>query len=162
MWLRVTDDMTHETAGEVIRESWTVRYDYTVGEVASRFMAGIRAKKLLATRCAESAITYLPPRAYCERTFAPCEEWVEAASEGVVEASTVVVRGFANGPQAPYAIAFVRLGGIDTAVANYVHGLDLSDPRAAAARLTPGTRMRVEFDDAPTGRITDFHFVLAP
>jgi uncharacterized OB-fold protein len=143
----------------VVRESWTVRYDYTIGEVAGRFMEGIRDKRLLATRAARSNLTYLPPRAYCERTFAPCDEWVEAGFEGVVEASTVVTRGFEGGPEAPYAIAFVRLDGVDTAIANYVRGLDLSDPRAAAQRLAPGTRLRVEFVDQPTGKVTDFHFV---
>lgn len=143
----------------VLSESWTVRYDYTTGEVTGRFLAGIREKRLLATRCAQTAITYLPPRAYCERSFAPCDEWVEAGTEGVVEASTVVTRGFDGGPEAPYAIAFVRLDGVDTAIANYVRGLDLSDPRAAAAMLAPGTRLRVKFDDEPVGRITAFHFV---
>jgi uncharacterized OB-fold protein len=147
------------TGNGVVSETLTVHYDYTVGEVAARFMAGIRERKLLATRCAHSTLTYLPPRAYCERSFAPCEEWVEAGPEGVVEASTVVTRGFQGGPEPPYAIAFVRLDGIDTAVANYVRGVDLSDARAAAARLAPGTRLRVEFDPEPTGRITDFHFV---
>jgi hypothetical protein len=42
---------------------------------------------------------------------------------------------------------------------NFVRGEDLSDVPAAAARLRPGTRMRVEFIAAPVGRITDFHYV---
>jgi hypothetical protein len=42
-----------------------------------------------------------------------------------------------------------------------VRGLDLSDVPAAAAKLVPGTHVRVEFVDAPQGRITDFHYVLA-
>jgi uncharacterized OB-fold protein len=153
--------MIENGSPEVVREEWTVRYDYAAGEVTSRFLAGLREKKLLATRCRESAITYLPPRAYCERTFSACDEWVEAGREGVVEASTVVTRGFQGGPEPPYAIAFVRLEGVDTAVVNYVRGVDLSDVRAAAASLAPGTRLRVEFDDEPSGRITDFHFVPA-
>ncbi len=140
-------------------ETWTVRYDYATGEVAGAFMDGLKRRKILATRCSKSGLTYLPPRAYCERSFEKCDGWVEAGEEGVVEASTIVTRGFEGSRTPPFAIAFVRLDGVDSAIVNYVEGLDLSDVRAAAARLRPGTRLRVKFVDAPQGRITDFHFV---
>jgi uncharacterized OB-fold protein len=84
---------------------------------------------------------------------------VEAGKEGVVEASTIVTRGFEGSRTPPFAIAFVRLDGVDSAIVNYVEGIDLSDIRAAAGRLRPGTRLRVKFVDEPQGRITDFHFV---
>lgn len=156
----MTQQLPIETSG-VLSESWTVRYDYTIGATAARFMEGLREKRLLASRCSQSTLTYIPPRAYCERTLAACDEWVEAGTEGRVEASTIVTRGFEGGPQAPYAIAFVLLDGVDTAIANYVHGIDLSDVRAASEALAPGTRVRVEFIDEPTGKITDFHFLPA-
>src|SRR6266850_1805159 len=81
-----------ETAGsgEVITEVVTLRYDYSLGEVAGRFMAGLKEGKILATRCSKSGLTYLPPRAYCERSFEPCDEWVEAGQEGTIEAATIV------------------------------------------------------------------------
>ena len=73
-----------------------------------------------------SQLAYLPPRAFCERTFEPCDGWVEAGREGVIEASTIVVRGFEGKRPPPAAIAFVRLDGVDSAIANYVDGVDLS------------------------------------
>ena len=142
-----------------LTETWTVRYDYATGEVAGAFMDGLKRRKILATRCSKSGLTYLPPRAYCERSFEKCDGWVEAGEEGVVEASTIVTRGFEGSRTPPFAIAFVRLDGVDSAIVNYVEGIDLSDVRAAAGRLRPGTRLRVKFVDEPQGRITDFHFV---
>lgn len=144
-----------------VTETWTVRYEYATGEVAGTFMDGLKQRKILATRCSKSGLTYLPPRAYCERSFERCDGWVEAGSEGVIEASTVVTRGFEGSRTPPFAIAFVRLDGVDSAIVNYVEGLDLSDVRDAAARLRPGTRVRVEFVPEPEGRITDFFFVPA-
>ena len=144
--------------GEVITEQVTLRYDYALGEVAGRFMAGLKEGKILATRCSKSALTYLPPRAFCERSFEKCDAWVEAGLEGVIEASTVVMRGFEGKRKPPVAIAFVRLDGTDSAIGNYVDGVDLSDPDAAMRRLAPGTRVRVEFAEKREGRITDFSF----
>jgi uncharacterized OB-fold protein len=148
-------------ADDVIPGEWHVRYNYSVGKVAGRFFAGLREKRILATRCAASGLVYLPPRAYCERSFEPCEEWVEAGPDGVIEAATIVTARFEHLPEPPYAIAYVRLDGVDTAMLNFVHGLDLNDVPAAAARLEPGARAGVRFIDQPEGRVTDFHYVLS-
>ena len=143
----------------VITEQVTLRYDYALGEVAGRFMAGLKEGKILATRCSKSGLTYLPPRSYCERSFEKCDAWVEAGLEGVIETSTIVVRGFEGKRKPPVAIAFVRLDGTDSAIGNYVDGLDLSDYDAAMKKLAPGKRVRVQFADSREGRITDFSFV---
>jgi uncharacterized OB-fold protein len=145
----------------VIHGEWHVRYRYSVGKVAGEFFAALKDRKILATHCSKSGIAYLPPRAYCERSFEPCDGWVEAGHEGVIEAATIVTTQFEYLPPPPYAIAYVRLDGVSTALVNFVRGEDLSDVPAAAARLKPGTRVKVQFIDKPEGRITDFHYVLA-
>jgi uncharacterized protein len=149
----VTDD-----ENRVIHQDLTLTYDYAVGEVAGQFLDGLKEKKLLASRCSKSRLSYLPPRAFCERSFERCDGWVEAGGEGVIECSTIVVRGFEGKRPPPVAIAYVRLDGVDSAIANYVDGVDLDDYDAAIARLAPGTRVAVEFIDEPEGRVTDFSF----
>jgi uncharacterized OB-fold protein len=144
----------------VIHQELTLTYDYAVGEVAGKFLDGIKEGKLLASYCSKSKLAYLPPRAFCERSFEPCDGWVEAGTEGVIEASTIVVRGFEGKRPPPVPIAYVRLDGVDSAIANYVDDVDLSDFDAAMERLAPGARVRVEFVDEPEGRITDFSFKL--
>ena len=144
---------------DAISETVTLRYDYALGEVAGRFMAGLKEGKILATRCSKSALTYLPPRSYCERTFEKCDSWVEVGSEGTIEASTIVVRGFEGKRKPPVAIAFVRLDGTDSAIGNYVDELDLSNYEAAMQRIAPGKRVKVKFAPKREGRITDFSFI---
>lgn len=149
-----------EPARGYLTEQVTLRYDYAFGEVVGTFMEGLRNRKILATRCSKSAMVYLPPRAFCERSFEKCDSWVEAGHEGVIEASTIVVRGFEGSRPPPIAVAYVRLDGVDSAIVNYVEGLDLSDVEAAMRRIRPGARVRVEFIDEPKGSITDFHYCL--
>jgi len=145
----------------MIPAEWHVRYRYPAGDTATRFFAALRERRILATRCSASGISYLPPRAYCERSFQPCDDWIEAGSQGTIEAATIVSAAFENLPPPPYAIAYVRLDGVDTALLNFVRGLDLQDVEAAARRLRPGARVRVVFKAEPEGRITDFHYELS-
>ena len=145
----------------VIPGEWHVRYNYSVGKVAGKFFAGLKQKKILATYCSASDMSYLLPRAYCERSFQACDGWVEAAHTGVIEAATIVTAAFEHLPPPPYAIAYVRLDNISTAMINFVKGLELGDVPAAARLLEPGARVRVVFNDQPEGRVTDFHYVLA-
>ena len=150
-----------QPAAPFITAEVTLRYDYALGEVAGTFMDGLRQRKIMATRCSKSGMVYLPPRAFCERSFEKCDGWVEAGKEGVIEASTIVVRGFEGSRPPPIAVAFVRLDGVHSAIANYIEGVDLSDTESAMERIRPGTRVRVQFVPEPKGGVTDFFFVLA-
>jgi uncharacterized protein len=151
--------MAQEQQDDVITQTVSLRYDYSLGDVAKRFMQGLREKKLLATRCSRSGFVYLPPRAYCERSFELCDSWVEAGTEGVIEQSTIDFRGLPGKRQPPVAFGYVRLDGIDTAIVNYIENVDMSDIGAALKSIAPGTRVRVQFAEEPKGTISDFVFV---
>ena len=69
---------------------WQVRYRYPVGEVGARFFDALKHKRIVATSCSASGMTYLPPRAYCERSFEKCDGYVDAGSEGTIESATIV------------------------------------------------------------------------
>lgn len=152
---------TETVADDVIPGEWHVRYNYSIGKVAGTFFAALKEGRIIASHCSKSGLAYLPPRAYCERAFAPCDGWVEAGHEGEIEAATIVTAAFENLPPPPYAIAYVRLAGVSTAMLNFVRGVDLSDVKAAAEKLKPGARVRVVFAERREGRITDFHYELA-
>ena len=147
-------------APRVVHDEWRIRYEYPTGDVAARFFDALKERRIVATHCSASGMTYLPPRAYCERSFERCDSTVDAGLEGTIEAATIVSAAFENLPPPPYAIAYVRLDGVSTAMLNFVHGMDLSDVPAAARLLQPGTRVRVAFVDQPQGRVTDFHYLL--
>jgi len=63
-------------------------------------------------------------------------------------------------PDPPFAVAFVKLDGADTAMLNYVIGVDFSDLEKAADSLKIGTRVRVIFNEEREGKITDFKYTL--
>jgi uncharacterized protein len=143
----------------VIPEDWHLHYEYVAGPTATRFLMGLQEGRIEGTRSAASGIVYVPPRAYCERTFQPIDEWVEVGPGGVIEAATIIDQQFAGYREPPFALAFVRLDGADTALVNFLE-LEIGDLDEAAQRIAPGTRARARFKDERLARITDFAWEL--
>jgi hypothetical protein len=141
---------------------WDFEYTYFAGATASRFFAELRDhKRIVGTRCPGCERTLVPARAYCDACFIETDEWVTIGTRGQVDAFTIVAMKFPGLPDPPLAIAYVTLDGADTAILNYLHGVDLTDIDAAAEVLMHRPSVEVVFDDEPQGRITDFHFLLA-
>ena len=65
---------------------WHIKYNYTAGEVASKFLLEVRDnKKIMGTRCDKCKKVYVPPRKFCEECFVPTTEWVEVENVGEIE-----------------------------------------------------------------------------
>lgn len=150
------------TQGEmvVIPAAWHLEFKHAAGKAASRFLVALRDRQvLLASPCPQCGRVFVPPRSFCEDCFVRTDEnWLEVGPEGRTEAFTVTYAAFPGYPAPPYAIAYVRPDGASTAIANFVQGIDLSDPQAAATALAIGTRLRAVFRPKREARITDFHW----
>ena len=145
-----------------IAQHWDIHYRHPAGQTGSEFFRALRDKRLLGRRCPGCRRVLLPPRGFCDRCFVDTGEWVPVEPEGVLEAFTIVAQKFTGLPDPPYVIAYGRLRNADTAMANYLRGMDLSDIPSAAKRLRIGMPIRAVFCDHPDGRMTDFWFELVP
>jgi hypothetical protein len=149
-----------QTEQITIPGSWNLAFEHAAGRAASRFLVALRDRQvLLASPCPSCGRVRVPPRSFCEDCFVPTsDEWVEVGPAGTIESFTITYADFPGYRQPPYAIAYVRLDGASTAIGNYVEGVDLSDPDAAAAALAIGTPVRAVFSERREGRVTDFHW----
>ncbi len=139
-------------------QTWDLSYRHALGTTTSKFLAALAEGKILARTTADGRIV-VPPRSYDDRTHTATGDWVEVANEGVIEMFTVVYEPFRGLPAPPYALAYALLDGADTALVGYVKGLDLSDSKAAVARLKQA-RVVVKFAEKPTGTAADYWFEL--
>lgn len=144
-----------------LTQKWDIIYTHATGETAGKFLSGVANGTILGKRCPTCNRVLVPPRTFCDRCYISTGDWVEVEKEGVIEAFTIVYQPFKSYPEPPYALAYVRLDGSDTAILNFVKGVALSDPKAASERLKIGTRVKVVFNDNREGRVTDFWYVLA-
>ena len=77
---------------------WHIKYNYTAGEVASRFLLEVRNnKKIMGTRCDKCTKVYVPPRKFCEECFVTATEWVELDNVGEIESFTFGPRKLSAG-----------------------------------------------------------------
>jgi uncharacterized protein len=90
----------------------------------TRFYAGLRAAKLLGTRCTNRACQerriWLPPRAYCPDCLRPME-WVEAPQTGTIFTHTTVeYPGSSFKLSTPCPLISVSLEGVCTKMMSYL------------------------------------------
>lgn len=138
---------------------WDFGYQYFAGETASRFFNALRDDgKIYATACPKCARKLVPARSFCDACFVEAEGWYEMGGEGRLDIFSIVGTQFPGLPPPPFVIGYATLDGADTALLNYVTGIDLSDLDAAAEQLIKRPRIRVRFAERREGRITDFHF----
>jgi uncharacterized OB-fold protein len=138
---------------------WNLSYDIHLGATWSRFMGGLREKKILANGCTSCSRVFVPPQAYCESCFEPAGEWQQLPDEGVLEVYTVAWHGFTGGPQPPYAIGGIRLDSASTLLMHWIVGIDFEPGGDVRDVLPFGTRVRAVWAPERTGGILDIaHF----
>ncbi|WP_214103365.1 Zn-ribbon domain-containing OB-fold protein [Acrocarpospora catenulata] len=151
------------TAALIHDVRWEIDYRVRLGRAWSRFMRGLRDRKLLASTCDHCDRTYLPPQSYCEACYEPITRWQECEPVGTLRTATIVYQGFDGGPQAPYAVGAIEIDGTHSLLMHFVGGVDLSDVDAARKALRGGVRVRAVWADERTAAITDIaHFAVAP
>ena len=83
-----------------------LRYQFTAGEAASRFLGEVKQGRLVGQRCPECNNVYIPPRGACAACGVPTKEEVEVSDKATVESFTIVWIPIPNNPiQPPYIIA---------------------------------------------------------
>lgn len=143
-----------------VKGHWDFRYTYFAGDAASRFFHELRNKRIMGSLCPACERVLVPARGFCDSCYVDTTEWREVGSLGTLETFTILTSSFPGLPDPPVVVGYVMLDGANTAVLNFVGGIDLTDLDAAATTLLDRARVRVEFVDECQGRITDFRFVL--
>ena len=128
---------------------------YTVGTAGERFLREIKDNgRLMGTRCTGCALTYVPPRIYCERCFASLSEWKEVPGRGTVHTFTLAYYGLEGRRlERPDILALVRLEG---AHGGLVHRLGGVEP--SAVRIGMAVEMVLKPKGQRQGSILDIRY----
>lgn len=130
-------------------------YRYTSGVAGERFFVALRdTGEILAARCDDCGLRYLPPRAYCEVCLHATSQWTPVKGPATVESSaTMHVDEHGTRLENPQVWAVLRWKGIHGGL---VHRLAV-DP----SRVRPGLQVRpvLRPPQDRLGNITDIlHF----
>jgi uncharacterized OB-fold protein len=109
-------------------------YRYTAGVAGQRYLTELRKGKLVGTRCDACAITYLPPRIYCEKCLRRIDRWVEVKGPAKLYSYTVVrIKGRTD------VIGLARFAGVEGGILGHLD--------SGSARLAIGARVKLRIAD---------------
>lgn len=143
---------------EQIDYTMTLDFDHAYGHYYGTLFDGVKTgRRIRGVKCSRCAKVLVPPRPQCEVCFAPTSEWVDVASTGTIQASSVVhIEFVGQRRKPPYVYAEIVLDGASTRLIHTVGGVDPDEAKTAAA---PGARVRAVWSDRHTGSLADIdHF----
>ena len=136
--------MTTLTAPHVLEYAYT----RSTGPVVGVFLTALRDRRVVGIRALDGRVL-VPPQEYDPVTSEPLDSIIEVGTSG-----TVVSWSWNPEPRPgqpldhPFAWALVTLDGADTPL---LHALEVASP----ADVSVGMRVRIRWDDTPSGSITD-------
>jgi uncharacterized OB-fold protein len=96
----------------VVETPIALRYSYTPGVAASRFLRSVERGELMGQRCPRCGKVYVPPRGACSMCGVATDEEVRLPGTGTVT-TFAVTRIPSPGIEAPYVSAWIKLDGAD-------------------------------------------------
>ena len=147
-----------------VPDKWEIPYAYSAGETISKFLTELRDNgRIMATKCPKCQEVLLPPRSFCASCFVSLkDQWVEIEPVGELVTFSICTEKITGAPEPPYIVAFVKLGGATVPMAQFLKGIDLSDPAKAGRELKAGMAVKAVFKEKSERKasITDFHMEL--
>ena len=123
-------------------------YKRTVGATMSRFLTGLRDRRIEGT-VGEDGTVYMPPAEYDPTTGVALGTWKEVASTGTVLSwSWQPTVQPASALPHPFAWALIQLDGADTPM---LHVVDV----ASSEQISTGARVKARWSDSPSASVRD-------
>ena len=141
---------TSESGGEIFTASHVIEYTYrrSLGPVMSRFLTGLRDRRIEGIRTRDGRVM-VPPKEYDPETSASLSEMVELGDSGCVTTWAWVKQPRTKQPlDHAFAYALIKLDGADTPM---LHAVDAGDE----SRMRTGMRVRARWKEERVGHITD-------
>lgn len=144
-----------DKGGELIQKGRIkVPYTWAAGEVASKFLVGLRdEKKIYGIRCSKCGMVFVPPKKLCTHCFIQMSEWREVSDKGVLETFTVVhySEPSTHPMKPPFAYGIIKLGGADTGLVHLIGEANLTS-------LKEGMEMKAVFREERQGSYLDIKY----
>ncbi len=146
-----------ENASQAIQ--WTdnipTKYLYSYGIAGEHFFREIKNNgRLMAAKCKNCKLAYLPPRLYCEECFERLEAWTPVKPEGEINSFTIAhISIDGKRLQEPKILALIRFDGVKGGMIHWFGNL-------GRRKVVIGMRVQPKFKPKPkrTGSMTDIEY----
>ena len=127
--MAITEKITNTTVPTFWEGEIPVRYVYTFGLAGEKFFRAVKDKgTFLATYCEECDISFVPPKAFCDRCLGELDSYIDVGTVGYVETFTLSFRNMdGSEKKEPEILAMVRIGDTDGGLIHYLKGFDIDE-----------------------------------
>ena len=144
----------------LLRSNYFMHLDYSVslGEVYSRFMLGLKEKRVLGNKCNQCGRMYVPPQPFCPICYKEMGEWVETNGEGTVQSFAVTYRQFLGLPKPPYTIGVIKIGDSAISMLHWIAGIAYERPEDIPNKIQIGMKVKPVWARKRKGEILDIAY----
>jgi uncharacterized OB-fold protein len=140
-----------------MKKEYNMHLDYSVslGSTYTRWMKGLKEKKVLGNKCPKCKKIFVPAKPFCEKCFEDIKEWIETDGEGIVESFTIGYQKFRNLPEPPYVIGIIRVNGSATCMIHWIGGFTFKKPEDIPEKIQIGMKVKPVWAKKRKGDILD-------
>lgn len=134
-----------------VKGAWEVKYRWTFRQdLLDRYVAGLKEKKLLGTRCQKCGRVYVPPKEICGKCFVKIDEnWVAVKDRAELINYTVGYTSISGQPYPePQITGTMRFEGSDSWCLGSIKGVKPED-------IKVGMKLKVVWRETPKGQLSD-------
>ena len=146
---------------EAIRRTvyqWHAPYEVTLGEAYTRFLNGLKEKKILGNVCPDCGGLYVPARPFCDKCLKEPTEWVETDGMARLESFTITYVKFLGLPDPPSITGIIKVGDSVTNFLHFVAGIDYDEPRDLEEKVKVGMALKPVWKEERSGDILDIAY----
>ncbi len=124
-----TEKMSKNTTPTAWEGEIPVNFVYTYGIAGEEFFRAIKEKgTFLGTRCDEDDVTFVPPKAYCDRCLEPLTKYIDVGTVGYVDTFTVSFKNMdGTTKDRPRILAMIKIEGTDGGIIHYLEGISIEE-----------------------------------
>jgi len=145
---------------EVLKKEYNMHLDFSVslGPAYTKWMMGLKDKKILANKCPKCGRLFVPAKPFCEICFEEPKEWIETDGTGTVEGFTVNYGKFRNFPDPPYVLGVIRVDGSAVSFIHWIAGFSYDSPEEMPDKIQIGMKVRPVWAEDRKGDLLDIKY----
>lgn len=137
---------------------WHTPYQVMLGDAYTRFLNGLKKKKILGNVCPECGGLYVPARPFCDRCLKKPEKWVEVDGLARLESFTITYVKFMGLPDPPSITGIIKVGESVTNFLHFVAGIEYRSPEELEEKVKIGMAIKPVWKEERTGDMFDIAY----
>jgi uncharacterized OB-fold protein len=137
----------------VTKGTWDTKYKWLFRkDLVEKYVAGLKEKRIMGTKCPKCGKVYVPPWPRCGRCFVEIDDWVQVKDTGTLVSYTITYSSITGKALAePNITGMIRFDGSDSWTLGPIRNIKPED-------VKPGMKIKVKWREETKGQLGDIEY----